>query len=318
MSVRTSKRVKALPLIVLAAVGALLWLTPAHAAQDLSALRSTAYHTPLDRPLSEIEIRTFASQVIALVNQERDNHGILPLAEHPSLDAAAQGHSDDMAANDFISHTGSDGSSLSQRVRRAGYNGVWIGENIAGGQSSPSQAVSAWMSSPPHRANILTPGYQHAGVGYAYNEDATYRHYWTLDFGATTYNPLPTATQTSTGAPTRTSTPRSTSTRPPSFTPEPTWAPTLTRTPSLPPTATPTWTVQVAKNSYRFNVWVKTAGDESGIRAVPVRLYRWRSGMWILLSERKTNKNGWLAFTCSGPDARFALVSGTRDGYTSA
>ena len=53
------------------------------------------------------------------------------------------------------------------------------------GQSSPSSVVNSWMSSPGHCANIMNPAFRAAGVGYAYNASASYRHYWTLTLGGT-------------------------------------------------------------------------------------------------------------------------------------
>ena len=48
---------------------------------------------------------------------------------------AARCHSVDMAENDFFSHTGSDGSNFSQRMRDAGYTGSPRAENIAAGNA---------------------------------------------------------------------------------------------------------------------------------------------------------------------------------------
>jgi uncharacterized protein YkwD len=53
-----------------------------------------------------------------------------PLAFHPQLIQAARNHSRDMQQNDFQGHTGSDGSSLQQRLQRVGYTGTTIGENV--------------------------------------------------------------------------------------------------------------------------------------------------------------------------------------------
>jgi uncharacterized protein YkwD len=89
-----------------------------------------------------------------------------------------------MAANNYFSHTSLDGRTFDQRIRNAGYAGSSpLGENIAGGQSSPSAVVSGWMGSEGHCRNIMNPSFRAIGVGYAYESSATYRHYWTLNFG---------------------------------------------------------------------------------------------------------------------------------------
>ncbi len=55
-----------------------------------------------------------------------------PLAFDPDLLATARGHSQDMAAHDFLTHTGSDGSTPLQRVEASGYSGEYAGENAGG------------------------------------------------------------------------------------------------------------------------------------------------------------------------------------------
>ncbi len=98
---------------------------------------------------------------------------------------SAREHSMDMAVNNYVSHTGSDGSTPWQRMLRAGYVGRWGGENIYGGyNTSPTQAFTWWMNSTPHRDNILGQYYRDVGVGYAYCSTSTYRNAYTINFGA--------------------------------------------------------------------------------------------------------------------------------------
>jgi uncharacterized protein YkwD len=51
------------------------------------------------------------------------------------------------------------------------------GENIAMGQRTPEEVVTAWMNSPGHRANILNANFTHLGVGYVASGN-----YWTQMF----------------------------------------------------------------------------------------------------------------------------------------
>ncbi len=100
------------------------------------------------------------------------------------LRAAARGHSQDMAANNYFSHTSLDGRTFDQRIGEAGYTGAFPwGENIAAGQSTPEAVVTGWMASPGHCTNIMSAGYKAIGVGYGFSSSSTYRHYWTQDFG---------------------------------------------------------------------------------------------------------------------------------------
>jgi uncharacterized protein YkwD len=127
-----------------------------------------------------------AKQVVYLVNSERAKAGCSALIVSPQLSAAAQGHSEDMALNDFFSHTSKDGRSPWDRIRDTGYEFRSAGENIAAGYSTAASAVNGWMNSSGHRANILNCGFQETGVGYYYLASDTgsvnYRSYWTQVF----------------------------------------------------------------------------------------------------------------------------------------
>ena len=135
----------------------------------------------------------FEDSVLALINDRRAGGATCgstayaptaALAMNSKLRTAARGHSQDMAANNYFSHTSLDGRTFDQRIRNAGYTGSGpLGENIAAGQTSPSSVVSGWMGSPGHCRNIMDPAFRAIGVGYAYDGSATYRHYWTLSFG---------------------------------------------------------------------------------------------------------------------------------------
>ena len=150
----------------------------------------------------------FIEQVVELTNIERAKAGLQPLELNNQLLNAAQDHSNDMAQDDFFSHTGADGSSIGDRVRASGYQYSTTGENIAAGQTTPAQVVEGWMNSPGHRANILNPNYTEIGVGYEYLQNDTgsvnYNHYWTQVFGTplnnnagsrSTQTPKPTPSQ---------------------------------------------------------------------------------------------------------------------------
>ncbi|MBD3006025.1 CAP domain-containing protein [Streptomyces sp. 5-10] len=134
------------------------------------------------RPFTPDGLLRLASEVIALTNAERAAARLAPLAPDPRLTAAAQAHSDDMAARDFYSHTGPEGHQPWDRARATGATHRGIGENIACGQRSPEEVVRGWMNSPGHRANILKPDFTHIGVGHATGSRAG--TYWTQVFGA--------------------------------------------------------------------------------------------------------------------------------------
>lgn len=122
-----------------------------------------------------------AEQVLALVNAERAKEGCGPVTGNDELTAAAQRHSEDMAAHDYFSHTSQDGSGPGERITAAGYRWSTYGENIAKGQRTPADVMNSWMNSPGHRANILNCSFKELGVGMQNSPGGIV---WTQDFGA--------------------------------------------------------------------------------------------------------------------------------------
>jgi uncharacterized protein YkwD len=114
-------------------------------------------------------------QVVDLVNGARADAGCDPLHVDNRLVAAAQEHSEDMDARDYMAHESPEGEGPGDRARRHGYDS-WGAENVAKGQTSPEQVMDAWLNSPGHRANILNCGLVAIGVGESGNA-------WTQMFG---------------------------------------------------------------------------------------------------------------------------------------
>jgi|GEM_PF-2239826 len=116
----------------------------------------------------------FEWEVFLLTNIERENHGVPPLIWCDILNVAARGHAVDMEYHGMRGHIGSDGSTVRERIERAGLSLVGRGssENMAHGQRTPAQVVAAWMGSDGHRANILLARSTHIGVGF------TSMRYW--------------------------------------------------------------------------------------------------------------------------------------------
>jgi uncharacterized protein YkwD len=129
---------------------------------------------------------------VCLINQARGDHGLGALRATSSLERAAAAHSRDMVRRDFFAHESPTGSTMQQRIDRAGYfDGAssWaLGETIAwgsGGRATPASIARAWLQSPGHRAILLDGRYHDLGVGIAlgapgHGSGATF----TGDFGA--------------------------------------------------------------------------------------------------------------------------------------
>lgn len=132
---------------------------------------------------SNYDFQSFQEDLLAAVNNERRKAGLPDLCLNAKLTSAAQKHSEDMASNGFMSHTGSDGSSLSTRVNRENFRWSGLAENVAAGQQTVEAVMSSWMNSSGHRRNILG-NYKFFGGGMARNPNARYGIYWTQVFGS--------------------------------------------------------------------------------------------------------------------------------------
>ena len=125
----------------------------------------------------------YVNEIASLINNARAQAGLPQLSINGQLTAAAQGHSIDMACHNLLSHTGSDGSSPSQRVAAAGYPASRSSEIIYG-SGYPQTAFDWWMNDQIHRDAILSPYVTDMGIGYAYNGETAYGSYFTVTFGS--------------------------------------------------------------------------------------------------------------------------------------
>lgn len=134
---------------------------------------------------------TFAEQMLYAVNQARSQQQVCGSDVMPAVPAlewdldlqdAAYRHSSDMANNNFMSHTGSDGTSPSDRIDATGYTWSTWAENVAAGQKDIDAVMAAWMKSEGHCKNIMNGNVTEMGSSYVENADTTYGIYWTQVF----------------------------------------------------------------------------------------------------------------------------------------
>ena len=116
----------------------------------------------------------FIQRVVDLVNKERAKEGLSPLTVNVNVQAAAQVRAKE--CEQYFSHTRPDGSSFATALWEQGVTYKNAGENIAWGQRSPEEVMTAWMNSSGHRKNILNPNFTTIGVGYYENANGT--DYW--------------------------------------------------------------------------------------------------------------------------------------------
>jgi uncharacterized protein YkwD len=124
-------------------------------------------------------------RVLELVNHERAKAGMTALKLSARLAVAARGHSYDMALRHYFSHNSADGVSAERRIRGSGIDYENMAENIytddlPDAARVPERAVTAWLNSPGHRKNMLSPNLTETGVGMARAADGS--TYVTQDF----------------------------------------------------------------------------------------------------------------------------------------
>jgi len=97
------------------------------------------------------------------------------------LNAAASTHSRDMSVQNRPWHFGSDGSSPLDRVQRAGYVGVLIGEVISETYESETETLAAWMDEVGTREVLMDP--RAAQMGFSWFQESNGKIWWTLVLG---------------------------------------------------------------------------------------------------------------------------------------
>lgn len=138
-------------------------------------------HTPLAAcegsgpPMGAVHREMFLA-----VNAYRQQNGRSALRYSRTLEAAANAHAQDLYVRDFFDHTNPDGLGPGDRALQAGFCHDRVGENIAAGQTSVSEVQEGWERSPGHKANMLYPYYEWAGMGHYVSPDG--RHYWVQVF----------------------------------------------------------------------------------------------------------------------------------------
>jgi uncharacterized protein YkwD len=97
------------------------------------------------------------------MNGVRAAHGLPPLRLDRRLTRAARSHTVDMVRRGYFAH-----GRVGQRLRAFHVRARRVGENLAwgsGSYASVDSIVAHWLASPPHRANLLRPGFRRVGIG---------------------------------------------------------------------------------------------------------------------------------------------------------
>jgi uncharacterized protein YkwD len=123
----------------------------------------------IPNPCGAVRSASNETDVLNRINAVRARQGLGTLSLQPQLSAAAGQHGTDMACHDFISHTGTDGTSWKHRVAGQGYANYNSAREIifagdAGFSGGPAGAFDWWMNSQVHHDIILYPDVTELGV----------------------------------------------------------------------------------------------------------------------------------------------------------
>lgn len=154
--------------------------TAAAAPATKTASANTSARNTTSRGTASTSNSSYEQKVVQLVNAERQKNGLPSLSLSSSISGVARTKSKDMADNNYFAHQSPTYGSAGDMLKQFGVSYSAWGENIASGQRSPEAVVNAWMNSPGHRANILSPDFNKIGVGYVTNSNGT--PYWTQIF----------------------------------------------------------------------------------------------------------------------------------------
>lgn len=132
------------------------------AGSDKSEQSGTDSTVQAKMPSDEISVSEYEWNVLRLVNRERNANGLHLLTMPEALQDSCNIRENELVT--LFDHKRPNGkqpyTTISDTFKR-----TYVGENIAAGQPTPSEVVTAWMNSPGHRANILRDSFGYLGVG---------------------------------------------------------------------------------------------------------------------------------------------------------
>lgn len=104
------------------------------------------------------------SQLVQMLNQTRKSMGLNALTENTKLDQAAELKANDMIANGYFNHTSPSGVTPWYWFSQTGYAYKYAGENLAIGFYDSAEVYDAWLNSPSHKENMISPHYSEVGT----------------------------------------------------------------------------------------------------------------------------------------------------------
>lgn len=112
------------------------------------------------------------ADLLTATNASRAANNMKPLTLNSQLDTSAQLKANDMVEKNYWSHSSPFGVEPWYWFEQAGYSYSVAGENLAYGFGDGTEAETAWMNSPSHKANVLG---DYADVGFGIASSANYQ-----------------------------------------------------------------------------------------------------------------------------------------------
>ncbi len=103
------------------------------------------------------------ADLLSLTNKKRAENGLPPVKLDNELSEAATQKASNMLTNNYWAHNSPNGTTPWVFIKSTGYDYLYAGENLARGFTSFSDVIDAWMQSPGHRENMLSPNYKDIG-----------------------------------------------------------------------------------------------------------------------------------------------------------
>ena len=137
------------------------------------ATQANAAETPDAAVLKE-----YTEIIVNQVNNARTAKNLPELSILPVVNDYAQVRAEELT--ELCDHNRPDGRDCFTVMKDDGFFYNVAGENIAAGNSTPMATFEQWMKSQKHRENILGKDFTHIGIGYTYDPQGMYRHYWSM------------------------------------------------------------------------------------------------------------------------------------------
>lgn len=116
-------------------------------------------------PPSPVQVISFEKdKLYLLINAHRKDHDLTPLATNPLLETSAQLKISDMVKNKYYRHEDVQNIQSWYLLKQVGYTYQSAGENLSFSYNTPWQVFNAWLESPAHNEQLLTPEYRDMGL----------------------------------------------------------------------------------------------------------------------------------------------------------